>query len=353
MLRCLTEGSDFIENQNFAPIHKIILQLSMEDLEGEIIQSPDMVDVPDATGRTALEWAAARGDERAVVTLLSYGADPNAMDKKLNTPLTLAANQNQTVCARFLLEAGAFTDPPLPPGIKFGSPLNCAARNAADPLLLKSLLDFNADIEASGIDGVTALLHVARGNSASHAMILLEYGADINATSKSGQTPLTTAISYNNHAVLQFLLERWFQYSGCLHLKGPHLLELVAQYADLETMSILTSAEHLKLRSDRTYTLANFAAKIRQRADASEKLSHAFEDLLDTMATEPPPSKIGLELQMESGLLPLQDTHLHEDAIAGSDHDSDQSFEDALENAALTSDNMTCLTSQFKKRATM
>ena len=353
MLRCLTEGSDFIENQNFAPIHKIILKLSMQDLEDEIIQNPDQIDVPDATSRTALEWAAARGDERAVVTLLSYGADPNAMDKKLNTPLTLAANQNQTVCARLLLEAGAFPDPPLPQGIKFGSPLNCAARNANDPLLLKTLLDFNADIEASGVDGVTPLLHVARGNSASHAMILLEYGADINATSKSGQTPLTTAISYNNHAVLHFLLERWFQYSECPHLKGPHLLELVAQYADLETISILASADHLKLRSDRTYTVSHFATRLSQRADTSEKLSHAFEDLLDAMAKEPPPSYTSLEHRMESGLLPRQDSHLHDDAVAGSDNDSDQSFEDAPENVALDSDNVTCLTSLFKKQATM
>src|SRR6266516_1943028 len=171
-----------------------------------MLQNADGVDGLDAMGRAALEWAAARGDERAVVTLLSYGADPNSMDHKLNTPLTLAANQNQTVCVRLLLEAGADPDPILPKGVKFGSPLNCAARNAADPLLLKTLLDFNADVEASGVDGVTPLLHVARGNSASHVMVLLEYGADINATSKSGHTPLTAAITYNNHAVLQLLL---------------------------------------------------------------------------------------------------------------------------------------------------
>jgi ankyrin repeat protein len=62
-----------------------------------------------------------------VTTLLSYGADLNVMDKKLNTLLTLASNQNQTACIRLLLEAGANPDSPLPDGIKFGSPLNCAA----------------------------------------------------------------------------------------------------------------------------------------------------------------------------------------------------------------------------------
>jgi ankyrin repeat protein len=107
-----------------------------------------------------------------------------------------------------LLEAGANPDPPLPTGIKFGSPLNRADRNASDPLLIKTLLDFNENIEASNVDGVTPLLQVARGNSASHAMLLLEYRADINVTSKDGQTPLTTAIIYNNHKVLELLLDR-------------------------------------------------------------------------------------------------------------------------------------------------
>lgn len=233
ILRLISEGSDYIERQNFTRIHKIVLSLCGGDLEEEIRQNPRSVDFVDATGRTALQWAAARGDERGLVTLLSWGADPNNMDEKLNTPLTLAANQNHAVCVRLLLEAGALPDPELPRGVKFGTQLNCAARNARDPMVMKTLLDFNADIEASGVDGVTPLLHVARGNSAAHAMLLLEYGANINARSKSGQTPLTAAIQYNNHAVLKLLLERWFEYNQCPRLSGPNLLEIVALYADV------------------------------------------------------------------------------------------------------------------------
>lgn len=54
-------------------------------------------------------------------------------------------------------------------------------------MLMKTLLDFNANTEACGVDGFTPLMHVARGSSATHAMLLLEYGANINATSTSGQ----------------------------------------------------------------------------------------------------------------------------------------------------------------------
>ncbi|OHE91175.1 B-cell lymphoma 3-encoded protein [Colletotrichum orchidophilum] len=302
ILRLVAEGSDFNERQNFARIHKIVLGLCIGDLEDEIRHDPNSLDSPDGTGRTALQWAAARGDERAVLTLLSWGADPNNMDKKLNTPLTLAANQNQSVCVRLLLEAGALTDPELPPAVKFGTPLNCAARNAPDPVLMKTLLDFNAKIEASGVDGVTPLLHVARGNSAAHAMLLLEYGADINATSKAGQTPLTAAIQYNNHSVLKLLLERWFDYNECPRLKGPNLLETVARYADVETILLLTAAEHLRSYPDRTYILDHYKEVLDGRIDSSDELSTAFEELLSVLKTHTT-SHRSIDELMESGLL--------------------------------------------------
>ena len=327
ILKIISEGSNFIEQQKFAPLHRIVLKLSRRHLEEELRNDPEEVDIPDATGRTALQWAAARGDERAVVTLLGYGADPNNMDKKLNTPLTLAANQNHTVCVRLLLEAGALPDPPLPKGVKFGTPLNCAARNAADPMLMKTLLDFNANIEVSGVDGITPLLHVARGNSATHAMLLLEYGANINATSKSGKTPLTTAIEYNNHAVLKLLLTRWFEYNECPRLKGPNLLEFVAQYADIETTSILSAAEHLRIRTDDSYILTHYMQILQARIDISEKLVNAFEDLLSILKSAGGPQQ-SVESRMESGLLsPFEPLDLSDD-----DTDSDLVFEDAKES---------------------
>ncbi|KAK8910378.1 hypothetical protein QC760_001334 [Botrytis cinerea] len=343
ILRLLGASSDFVENQNFAAIHKIVLMLSMKDLEEEILRNPGQIDVPDANGRTALEWAAARGDERSVITLLSYGADPNNIDHKLNTPLTLASNQNHTVCVRLLLEAGAHPDPGLPNGIKFGSPLNCAARNASDPLLLKTLLDFNADIEASNVDGVTPLLQVARGNSAGHAMLLLEYGADINVTSKAGRTPLTTAIIHNNHNVLQLLLDRWYEYSECPRLKGPHLLGLVAQYADLDTISILASTNHLRIKFDKNYEFGDFIAILRERSKVTDKLLSAFEDLLNIInqgATE----HRSVESAMESGLL------VHGEFDEG---DSDECYEDAQEVLTTFSPDLGCPFIKLAKRATI
>ncbi|KAL6720093.1 hypothetical protein ACLMJK_002014 [Lecanora helva] len=344
ILRYIARDSEFIESQNFSAIHKIVLQLSMRDLETEILRDTTAVDARDAMGRTALEWAAARGDDRAVITLLSFGAQPDSMDKKLNTPLTLASNQGHTLCVRLLLEAGALPDPVLPPGVKFGSPLNCAARNANDPLLIKTLLDFDADVEACGVDGVTPLLHAARGKPVSFAKLLLDYGANINAMARDGRTPLTTTIIYNNHEVLRLLLGRWFEYTECPRLKGPHLLDLVVEHADVETMRILTSADHLQFRRDDKYVLERFATQINKRLDLSNEMVSAFEDLLDAMR-EFPKSSRDPESHGESRIVdPTGETESCEE-----DLDSCDEFEDAHESLALVSDDLSSLTTHRPK----
>lgn len=283
-------------------------------------------------GRTALEWAAARGDDRAVVTLLSFGAEPNIMDKKLNTPLTLASNQGCTLCARLLLEAGALADPVLPSGVKFGSPLNCAARNANDPLLIKTLLDFDADVEACGVDGVTPLLHAARGKPVSFAKLLLDYGANINATAKEERTPLTTAIIYKNHDVLRLLLDRWFEYTECPRLKGPHLLDLIVEHADVETMTILTNAKHLQFRRDNDYVLERSAAQLNNRLDLTDAMVAAFKGLLHTISDSPKRSK-GIESLRKSKVTDLEKGK----GMSEDDTESVDEYEDAQESLGLVS----------------
>ena len=69
-LMCLTQGSDFVSEQNYTQLHKIVLGLSMMDLEEEIIRKPDEVNTTDIMDQTALVWAACHGDDRAIVILL-------------------------------------------------------------------------------------------------------------------------------------------------------------------------------------------------------------------------------------------------------------------------------------------
>ncbi|KAI1925708.1 hypothetical protein LOZ65_002750 [Ophidiomyces ophidiicola] len=77
-------------------------------------------------------------------------ADPNITDTQLSGPISNAAARGHTVCVRLLLEAGGDPDPPLPSGVRIGSPLIIATRNAADTM---SLLDFGANVNSRGSDG--------------------------------------------------------------------------------------------------------------------------------------------------------------------------------------------------------
>jgi ankyrin repeat protein len=295
-LSCIA-NEDWVEEQNFPLLHRIVLGLHGKDLEQALAEDPTTVDHEDAMGRTALNWAAARGDDRSVATLLSYAADPNILDCQHSGPLSYSAEKNHTVCVRILLEAGAETDPVIPGGQRVGSPLNCASRNASDPVLIKSLLDFGADVDASGVDGRTPLIHAARTDNVSFALLFLEHNANINAVSTAGQTPLTTAIVNNSHRVLQLLLSRWADYSGCPRLRGPHLLDTAAQFADHETLAILCLTNHIRLKYDKNYHTGDFEKILLQRHDGDEKLSSAFADFMAIVREEVSP-----ETLMEQGL---------------------------------------------------
>ena len=78
-LSCLTAESDFIEDQSYIRVHRIVLGLSLMILEEELVLHPEDVDAIDALGRTPLIWAVARGDEHFVALLLGAGANPNTL----------------------------------------------------------------------------------------------------------------------------------------------------------------------------------------------------------------------------------------------------------------------------------
>ena len=135
--------------------------------------------------------------------LLSHKAKVNTFNIQNSTPVCYIANRNFASYLQILLEAG--TDPNIARnyGFKVGDNLNTALRYAFDPLIIKNLLDFEANIEWCGVDGMIPLIHTARRDMVSFAVILLENGASVNAKNTADQTPLTIAVAYNSHVVLR------------------------------------------------------------------------------------------------------------------------------------------------------
>ncbi|KAK3994194.1 ankyrin repeat-containing domain protein [Cladorrhinum sp. PSN332] len=252
----------WLDAQKFPLLHRIVLGLNgtslhlWEALGKELAK----VDEEDVMGRTALHCAAARGDKWSTAVLLSYGADPNRLDCQYAGPLSYAADNNQAVCTRLLLDAGAHTDPHIPGGHLISSPLNSALRNASEPIIIKYLLD---------------------------------HGADIDACVADGYTPLTTAIVNNSHEVLRLLLDRWAKCRACPRLsegegRHEHLLGLAARFADHKTPDILSLADHIRLKYDVSFFCAGGFHKIlEERRDKDEGLRLAFARLMSTVRGEP------------------------------------------------------------------
>lgn len=175
-------------------------------------------------------------------------------------------------------------------------------------------------------------------------MLLLEYGADINAISVDGSTPLTTAITYNSHNVLQLILDRWHEYCVCPRLKGPHLLQIAALCADCETLRILAATDHFRMKYDKQYTLGDFRNRLRQRPDLNDDLALAFDDLL-SIINQLPSERETSQDHLESGFYSCFPLRVNSD-LGGlskepnSDYSSDGSFQDALERQSPATDRL-------------
>ncbi len=277
-LSCIA-NKDWVEEQNFPLLHLIVLELHGKDLEQALAENPGEVDREDAMGRTALNWAAARGDDRSLATLLRYGADPNILDCQFSGPLSYAAEKNHTLCVSMLLKAGALPDPVIPGSQRVGSPLNCATRNASDPKLISALLNYGADVEASGVDGRTPLMHAARTNKNEFVRLLLvDYKANRYAVSAAGETPLSIAITNNSNRALVhlcYLVSRFSAWSP------SHLLALAAQFANVRTMTILCAVQCIEVKDGSNFDTRPFEKILRQRHDWSERLEHAFQQLIN------------------------------------------------------------------------
>ena len=342
VLSCVLQVSDFIDEQGYSQIHRVILGLSMASLEEVIAMQPRSVNAVDAVGRTPLIWAASRGEERAVALLLEAGADPDVFDVYGNGAVTYAAEGDHSVCVRLLLEANAELIPVLPTGVKLLGAVNHTTRYASKVSSLKQLLDAGAEVESSTVEGWTPLINAARLDKVDFAWLLLEYGADINATSTLGQTPLTTAITYNSHNVLQLLLDRWREFRTCPRHQGPNLLQIAALHADIETINILTVSDHLISRSDRICIIGDFETRLHERLDVTHELVAKFKELVTIIGRKPNTyeaiqSQLDVE-QLTSSERASEDEKSGTHVTENYDNEFEDVFVDALEEPPKESD---------------
>lgn len=149
-------------------------------------------DLTDGSGWTPLMMACSRKDaEPTVDLLLSRHADVNAKNNNGQTALHFCASKANLDIARILLSQ----KPPASARLKDNRgqlPLHRAAAVGSVPML-KLLLKANSPLNATDVDGMTALHHAVSEGHGDAALLLLTMGAEHDKRDADGHVPLDLA----------------------------------------------------------------------------------------------------------------------------------------------------------------
>jgi ankyrin repeat protein len=147
-----------------------------------LLQQKADVNLQQADGATAIQWAAYRNDLEIADMLIAAKADVRIPNKDGATALRLASINGSPEMIGKLLKAGANANEAGPNG---ETPLMFASRNG-NPAALKALIDAGADVNAKEkLRGTTPLMWAVEQAHPEAAKMLIAAGADIAAKSNA------------------------------------------------------------------------------------------------------------------------------------------------------------------------
>jgi len=270
---------EYLDSRQFPPFHKIILGLSGANLAQQLDLTADRIDARDADGRTALSWAAARGDNDAVSQLLRAKADPNIAGHDRRTPLHWAAQSGNSQTLEILLRYNANIS--LRDQWK-RTPLQYAACNHNDARYLEILIAHGADVNVQDCHDRTALGYASKHNHYDSVQCLLQNDADPTIADNWGFSPLFEAAKSTHHETLRHLVKYPIRHAEQT-IQNQSLLHLVAAQGDRETVDILNASNLRRLdcsqRDHKGYTPVDL---LQMRRVKPPELVEFFESLSAT-----------------------------------------------------------------------
>ncbi len=172
-----------------------------------ISDHPELLNVRNPRGETAL-LAAVRSDQPQVVgLLLDLGADPSLGDRYGFRPLHRATENDQAELVELLLKKKAQVDTVIMEGYYGYTPLTFAIKNG-NATLVKPLQETGADIRHTTQYQENYLHFAVAFNQKEIAQYLIASGLDVNTPKAGGLTPLHIAAITGNRETAALLIEK-------------------------------------------------------------------------------------------------------------------------------------------------
>ncbi|KAM4601065.1 inversin isoform 2-T3 [Polymixia lowei] len=185
-----TSGTIPSDSQGATPLH-YGAQSNYAETVGVFLSHPSVKDEPDLEGRTAFMWAAGKGSDDVIRTMLTLPPhiDINMADKYGGTALHAASLSGHVSTVRLLLERGAMVDSL---DVRKHTALFRACEMGHRDVIL-TLIKGSARVDLVDVDGHTALHWAALGGNAEVCQVLMENGISPNVQDQAGRTPLQCA----------------------------------------------------------------------------------------------------------------------------------------------------------------
>ncbi|XP_013860192.1 inversin [Austrofundulus limnaeus] len=199
-----TSGTIPSDSQGATPLHYGAQKNNAETV-GVFLSHPSVKDEPDLEGRTAFMWAAGKGSDDVIRTMLALvpRIDTNMADKYGGTALHAASLSGHVSTVKLLLENGATVDSL---DVMKHTPLFRACEMGYKDVIL-TLIKGGARVGLVDVDGHTALHWAALGGNAEVCQILMENGIGPNVQDHAGRTPLQCAAYGGYITCMAVLLE--------------------------------------------------------------------------------------------------------------------------------------------------